>query len=229
MSSKQLPVLLALTLCLSYAVFLFANDMFISLTLIPSEVLVTNNRVWTFVTSPFVEGDIFRLIINIAMIFIVTSPQEVKFDVSDQKFAMYLGSNILVATIGSFMWLLIRFFGSDSQSFMLEACYGSGGLIMLLTMYTRRHIGDRPVLPQIPAVTFNYLPTIILAAVTFLRVIRFKSMATDITFVYCSYFSSWTYLHFLFKIEGDDSSNFTFIGMFPEVKLCQHPSSVSIY
>jgi hypothetical protein len=142
---------------------------------------------------------------------------------------MYLGSNILVATIGSFMWLLIRFFGSDSQSFMLEACYGSGGLIMLLTMYTRRHIGDRPVLPQIPAVTFNYLPTIILAAVTFLRVIRFKSMATDITYVYCSYFSSWTYLHFLFKIEGDDSSNFTFIGMFPEVKLCQHPSSVSIY
>jgi len=206
------------TLCVSYVVFLLANDLFISFTLIPTEVMITNNRVWTFFTSSFVEGDIFRLVINIVMIFMVTSPQEVKYDIFDQQFALYLGSNILVSTVGSFMWLLIRFFGSDSQSFMTEACYGSGGVIMLLVMYTRRHVGARPVLPQVPAVTFNYAPTILLAAVTLLRVLRFKSMTTDITFIYCSFFSSWTYLHFLYKVDSSDTdpNSFTFISMFPE-------------
>lgn len=89
---------------------------------------------------------------------------------------------------------------------------------MLLAMFTRRHVGDRPVLPQVPIVTFHYLPTIIITAVTLLRVLRLTSMTCDIHFIYCTFFTSWTYLHFVYKVEGEDAhgSAFTFIGMFPE-------------
>jgi len=47
-------------------------------------VLVTNNRVWTFATSSFVEGDMFRLVINIVLVFLATAPLEVKFELFDQ-------------------------------------------------------------------------------------------------------------------------------------------------
>jgi hypothetical protein len=219
LSTRKLPLALTLILCLSYLIFLSSNALFIKLTLIPTEVFVTNTRVWTFVTSSFVEGNLFRLLIDIVLIFLVTSPQEVKYDVFDQQFGVYLLSNIISSTLWTFMWLLIRFFGSDHQSFMLESCYGCGGVIMMLAMYTRRHVGGRPVLPQVPAVTFHYLPTVILAAVTLLRLLRFKTMTADINFIYCTFFSSWTYLHFLYQVEGEDvhGSSFTFIGMFPEV------------
>jgi hypothetical protein len=126
----------------------------------------------------------------------------------------------LCSTIGTFMWLMIRFFGSDSQSFMVESSYGAGGIVMVLAMYTRRHVGSRPVLPQLPLLSYHYLPSSMLAAVTLLRLLRFKTMAADIIFMYFTFFSSWTYLHFLYKVQGEDlhANSFTFIGMFPEVE-----------
>lgn len=216
LATRQIPLALCVCACLSYLLRLYSSKAFIALALIPTEVFVTNNHVWTFVTSSFIEGNIFRLLIDVVLIVLITSPKELKFD---QQFGLYLSSNILASTILSFMWLMIRFFGSDAQSFMLESSYGFGGVVMLLAMHTRRHVGDRPVLPQIPSVTFHYLPTILITAVTVLRVLQFRSMTTDINFIYCTFFSSWTSLHFLYKVEGDDphASAFTFIGMFPEV------------
>ena len=216
MATRQVHVALSVTMCLSFLVYLFASDVFVSLTLVPTDVFVTNTRVWTFVTCSFIEGNFFRLLIDVVLVFIV-APPDVKFD---QQFVLYFVSNVLASTIGSFMWLMIRFFGSGSQSFMLESCYGCGGVVMLLAMFSRRYLGDRPVIPQVPVVTFHYLPTVILCFVTILRILQLRSMTTDISFVYFTYFSSWTYLHFLHKVESEDSSigdAFTFIAMFPEV------------
>lgn len=222
LTTRQLPIIFAFILSLSYVVCLFAPEIFQALTLIPTEVFVTNTRVWTFITCSFIEGNVFRLVIDVFLLFLVTSPDEVKYEFTDYQFGLYLGSNVLCSTIGAFMWLMIRFFGTDSQTFMVDSSYGFGGLIMLLIMYTRRHVGDRPVLPQVPQITFHYLPSVFLVAVTALRILRLKEMTTDILFVYFSYFSSWTYLHFLYEVQGEDrhANSFTFIGMFPEA---MHP------
>ena len=215
-ATRQIPLALCVCACLSYLLCVFSHEAFVALTLIPTAVFVTNTRVWTFASSSFIEGSMFRLVNDVVLILLITSPKEMKYD---QQFGLYLSSNILASTVGSFMWLMIRFFGSDSQSFMLESSYGCGGVVMLLAMHARRHVGGRPILPQLPAVTFHYLPTILITAVTLLRVLQFRNLTTDIYFIYCTFFSSWTSLHFLYKVEGEDphASAFTFIGMFPEV------------
>lgn len=231
-SARLLPVCLASVSFLSYLLFTFSNEHFLALTLIPAEVFVTNNRVWTFISSPFLEGNLARLIIDVILLFLVTSPRKVAFDIKDQQFGLYLVSNTLITTFGTFMWLMIRFFGTDSQSFMTEASYGCGGIIIALAMYARRYMGSSPVVPQFPAVTFDLLPTILVSAITLLRILRFKAMTADIIFIYFSYFSSWTYLNYLYHPTNDTGADisFAFIGMFPEA---MHPVvlplSIAVY
>jgi hypothetical protein len=187
----------SLLLVLSFVVLVYPDSLHV-LALTPANLLITNNYAWTLITCCFLEANIMKLIIDLLLLFLIS--YEIKWSPYDQ-FGLYFGLNIVFGTIGTLLELIYRFYVSNSEAYLMEAAYGCGGVIMGLMMYIRQQLKNKPIVPQYPVITFDHLPTAVLAVFTILFLLGNKFLTRDISFLWISYFFSWIYLRFFFKYD----------------------------
>jgi hypothetical protein len=166
------------------------------LALIPANLLITHNYVWILLTTCFLEKNAVKFVFDIVLF--IASFIEVNWKPFDQ-FCLYLLLNIVCCSVGSLMWLFYRFYITGSESYLLDSCYGCGGVIMSILMFIRRQNGSQPVIRQYPKLTYNYLPTCVIAFYSILWVLGVRSITVDISFYWTSYLFSWSYLRFYYK------------------------------
>jgi hypothetical protein len=105
----------------------------------------------------------------------------------------------------------------------MEPIYGFAGVFMTILTYGRQQLQNEPVIQQLPGVTYNNLPILVVFAQITFWLVGLKLLATDIPFSIVAMLVSWSYLRFYYKFEdsntlGDRSESFAFVAMFPEVR-----------
>jgi hypothetical protein len=189
-------VLSGLYLTIQSLLCLFVPEASKYLILTPANLLLTNNFIWIMVTCSFVEMSVVRYVFDVLILAIIS--RGLKGQPFDQ-FGLYFILNLVSCSFGTLLWLFYRFYLSNSEIYLIENVYGFGGVLMGLMMVARQQLKSTPVLPQYPPITFQYLPTLVLSLFTLLWIVGVHSLAKDISFLWISYFFSWTYLRFFFK------------------------------
>jgi hypothetical protein len=189
-------VLSGLYLTIQSLLCLFVPEVKKYIILTPANLLLTNNFIWIMLTCSFVEISLIRFVFDILVLLVIS--RGIKSHPFDQ-FALFFILNLVCCSFGTLLWLFYRFYLSNSEIFLIENVYGFGGVLMGLMMIARQQLKSTPVLPQYPVITFQYLPTIVLTLFTLLWIIGLHSLSKDISFLWISYFFSWTYLRFFFR------------------------------
>lgn len=217
MKITPIPALSGGFLTLQYFLCLIFPDLMKYISLTPANLLITNNFIWILVTSSFFEVHWIRYLFDILLLILIS--RDVYHSYPLDQFSLYFLLNIICCSFGTILWLFYRFYLSNSEFYLIENVYGFGGILMSLLMITRQQLKSSPVVPQYPFLTFHYLPTLILFLFTFLWLLGLHFLTKDISFIWMSYFFSWTYLRFFFKysvsyflplLSRDDSLKFFF-------------------
>jgi hypothetical protein len=165
-------------------------------SLVPANLLITNNFIWTLVTSSFLETNPLKYLLDVILLVLIS--HELQITQLDQM-GLYFLLNIVSCGVGSLFWLLYRFYLSNSDSYLLEGLYGFGGVLMGLIMFSRQQLKSTPIVAKYPFLTFNYLPTFVLFFYSLLWILGINFCTIDISFYWISYFFSWTYLRFFYR------------------------------
>jgi hypothetical protein len=181
---------------LSIASYVFPSSLKY-LLLNSANIFITNNFLWILLTSSFVEIYSIRYILDIILLVLISRGLINYYSL--EQFLLYSLLNILLCSFGSLVYVFYLFYLTNSEYYLLYNTYGFGGILMSLAMLSRQQLTSTPILPQYPAVTFQYLPTMILLLYSFLWIIGIHFLTKDITFYWISYFFSWIYLRYYFK------------------------------
>jgi hypothetical protein len=114
------------------------------------------------------------------------------------------------------------FFTNGVEDVLVKPIYGFNGLVVVFSMYARYQFRNASLHSQLPQITYQNFPIIIVSIQIILRLIGFRSLSVDLPFTLIALLFSWSYLRFYYKFNesgelGDKSEDFAFVSMFPEV------------
>lgn len=115
------------------------------LGLVTANTVLWNKFVWNVITAAFYEESYVRCIIDIICILYVTPTRHVEYLPVDQ-FAIYLFVCVFLSSITTSTYCLIRLLSTGREAMVLEPIYGAAGVIIALTMYSRKHLGRTAIL-----------------------------------------------------------------------------------
>ena len=189
--------------------------------LVTANTLITNTYVWNLITSCFYEQHILKVVLDLIALLYATKSLPVP---NIEQFGLYFLFSILGCTIGTSTYCFFSFMAVPKESSLITPIYGFGGVLMCILMYARHQYKHDSVIPAMPKLTFHHLPIVFLVTQVALYFLWCKFLVKDIHFTIVSLFFSWSYLRFFYKHDssntdsmGDNSDDFTFVGMFPEV------------
>lgn len=193
-----------------------ADDIF---GLVVANTLITHTYVWNLLTASFFEVSWIKAGFDIVALFAVS--KAVIID-SIEQFLLYFLFSLLACTLGVSVYCFGRFIFSGHDDALIVPLYGFNGVLTILMMYIRRSGKDRPILPQVPQVTFQNLPIVFLSMLFGLQFFAGKSYTSDFLFALVALLFSWSYLRFYYKFDdseqlGTRGDEFSFVSMFPEV------------
>lgn len=194
------------------------------LALVTVNTMIADSQIWNIITCQFYEKSVLKLAIDIAGI--CTIARSMKVNGGTNQFCLFCVVSILSCSIITSVYCFIRFFLTGIEDMIMDPIYGFAGVFMTMLTYGRQQLQSEPVVPQIPKITYNNLPIIVVAVQVILWLVGFRVLAIDIPFSIIAMLVSWSYLRFYYKFDdgtsttGDRSDSFAFVGMFPEVITC---------
>ena len=217
--STSLPTrLLCVTILVSYFVT-FSPDISLYLTCIPFFVKPPYLRVWTLVTSNFLETRIIFVVVDIFCLLASATILEPLWGVTELLFFITIISFVTTLLNVSFFFLLSAIF-SQTRVIMAEI-YGGSSVVCGLAVSLKQVRPDFE-LSLVPPVSFRlkHLPFMCLLIYLLLGafdIIPFSNILSVLT----SLVVSWSYLRFIQRQEsdtrGDPADTFEFVTLFPEV------------
>jgi len=112
------------------------------------------------------------------------------------------------------------------EASLITPIYGFSGVLMTILMFARHTYRHETVHSAFPKLTFHHLPILLYLTQVVLYFTWGSFLVTDLPFSTAALLFSWSYLRFYYKhtasseVQGDKSEDFTFVGMFPEVRVC---------
>ena len=184
--------------------------------LIPANLLILNSFFWILFSSSFLEISLSKIFYTFFfLLFFYFKNFFISFNI--KNFFLYFFLNIFFSSSLSLFWLFYKFYLTNSEEFLLDSIYGTGTLLMSLTMILRQQYTNQSILSSSSSsssssasstfsylssslswITFNYLPTILLFYNTILWILGIHFLTVDISFYWISYFFSWIYLRFYY-------------------------------
>lgn len=211
-------LLLCITYCLNFAI----KDCTNVLGLVTVNTLIADRQVWNVFTCQFYEQSILKLVIDIVGIIVIT--KSTKIIGGYDQFGLYFAVCLLSCSFFTSAYCFIRYFSTGVEEMIIDPIYGFGGVFMIMLTYARQQLQNEAVVPQMPHISYNNLPIIVLFVQIVLRLVGLKFLAIDIPFSVIAMLVSWSYLRFFYRFEGNNSSmlgdrsdTFAFVSMFPEV------------
>lgn len=213
------------TVCASAILVLYCLNFVLSdckerIGLVTANTLITNTYVWNLVTSCFYESQIGKVIFDIVALLYLTKSLPIP---NIEQFGLYFLFCILACTIGTSTYCFMSFVAVARESRLITPIYGFGGVFMAILMYARHQFRNESVHPAFPKLTFHHLPVLVLIVDILIYSLGGKFLVTDLHFSVISLLFSWSYLRFYYKhgsteVAGDNSEDFSFVAMFPEVR-----------
>ena len=222
MSLTERPVAIGclVVLALAFGMNYVIPDCTNKLGLVTVNTMIADSQIWNVITSQFYEKSIIKLTFDILGVLVVSKATKIAggFD----QFGLFFLVCVVSCSFFTSTYCFIRFFLTGIEDMIMEPIYGFAGVFMTILTYGRQQLQNEPIIQQMPAVTYNNLPIIVVSAQITFWLVGLKVLATDIPFSIVAMLVSWSYLRFYYKFEdsntlGDRSENFAFVAMFPEV------------
>ena len=221
---RPLAIVCVLLLLLTFSLNYIVPDCTNKLGLVVVSTMITDSQIWNLITSQFYEMSPIKLIFDIVGILVVTKSTKIVggFD----QFGLFCIVSILSCSIFTSVYCFIRFFLTGIEAMIMDPIYGFAGVFMMMLTYGRQQFQSQAIFEQVPWITYNNLPVLVLTSQIFLWLVGLRVLAIDIPFSIIAMLVSWSYLRFYYKFEdsgnvfGDRSDGFAFIAMFPEVRIC---------
>jgi len=182
-----------------------------------------NTYVWNLVTSCFYEKYLAKTAVDLTLLLLLTKSLPIP---SIEQFGLYFLFSILACTIGTSTYCFFAFFTMARESSLINPIYGFSGVLMAISMFARHTYRDETVHSAFPKLTYHHLPVVLYLIQLTLYLVFGRTIIADMPFSAISLLFSWSYLRFYYKhsnseVLGDKSEDFSFVGMFPEVRaLC---------
>lgn len=218
-ANRPLFTACAISIIVMYVMNFIVSDCKEKLGLVTANTLITNTYVWNLLTSCFYETHVGKVLFDLVALLYLTKSLPIP---NLEQFGLYFLFSILACTIGTSAYCFMSFVAVARESRLITPIYGFGGVLMSIVMYARHQYRGQSVHPAFPQLTFHHLPIVLLLVDVALYNLWCKFLVTDLHFTVIALFFSWSYLRFYYKhgtteATGDDSEDFSFVSMFPEV------------
>ena len=215
-------------LTVSFSMNYLFDDAMNKLGLVTVNTMVADSQIWNLVTSQFYEQKWIKLAFSIVGIIVITRDTKIRIG---KHFLMFFGFSLLACSVFTEAYCFIRYFSTGIEEMIMRPIFGFSGVFMIILTYSRQQLRSQPIFPQIPNITYNNLPVLVIIAQMLLWLIGFRVFAVDLPFSIIAIMFSWSYLRFYFRYDekfsadgtslgrsyGDNSDEFAFVAMFPEV------------
>lgn len=236
-----------LLLLIAFSMNYFFSDASSLLGLVTVNTIIADYQVWNLITSQFYEQQLIKLVFDVVGIVVITRSTKIRVG---KHFILYFVLSILTCSVFTSAYCFIRYFSTGIEEMILQPIFGFSGVFMVVLTFSRQQLRDLPVIPQIPSITYNNLPILVIIAQMLLWLIGFRIFAVDLPFSIVAILFSWSYLRFFYNFEyekvprfdddgnilspecsfGDSSAEFAFVSMFPEVLyMCVHMFVLSVF
>lgn len=207
--------------CIFFALHFAIKDSESFLALVPVNTFVANKYVWNIVTCNFYESQPIKVVFELLLLFQVTNNLSIT---SSDSFALYFLVTVLGSSFFTSSYCFIRFFATKMDDMIFDPLYGFSGVLICFIMFARQQRGNQSVFYAFPFITFHNLPILLWSLQMILYIAGFGKFTTDLPFTSISILLSWVFLRFYYKFDnkqvlGDDAEDFSFVAMFPSVKL----------
>ena len=216
-------------LMIFYSMNYTVEDCRSKLGLVTVNTMIADTQIWNLVTSHFYEEKITKVLVDIGGLILIARSCKIR---AGLQVALYIVLNILASSLFTSAYCFIRYFSTGSEEMIMAPIYGFSGVYMAILMLTRQQLRHKPIMKLIPNVSYSNLPVLLIMTQMILWLVGFKTYALDLPFSIIAMFFSWSYLRFFYCFEalnssegavfGDNSEEFAFVGMFPEVSNAQH-------
>lgn len=214
-------------ICAALIVTLFGLNFVLSdctdrVGLVVANTLITNTYVWNLVTSCFYEKYVAKFVVDLAFLLLLTKSLPIP---SIEQFGLYFLFSILSCTIGTSVYCFFAFFTMAREASLITPIYGFSGVLMTILMFARHTYRNETVHSAFPKLTFHHLPILLYVTQAVLYFTWGSFLVADLPFSTAALLFTWSYLRFYYKhtanseVLGDKSEDFTFVGMFPEVRV----------
>lgn len=204
------------------------------LGLVTANTLVADTQVWNLFTSQFYELHAIKLTLD--LVGIVTITTKTKIVGGFDQFGIYFGLCLFACSFFTSAYCFIRYFSTALEEMIMVPIYGFSGVFMIMVTYSRQQLRYEPIIPQLPHVTYNNLPVLVILAQLLLWLVGLRWLALDLPFSIIATLVSWSYLRFFYRFDsgtailGDRSDDFSFVNMFPEtLHLVVIPMTTAFY
>lgn len=223
LTERPLATVCVMLLLLSFSMNYVIPECTNKLGLVVVSTMITDSQIWNLITSQFYEMSPIKLLFDIVGILVVTKSTKIigGFD----QFGLLCIVSILSCSIFTSVYCFVRFFLTGIEAMIMDPIYGFAGVFMMMLTYGRQQFQSKAIFEQVPWITYNNLPLLVLSSQIFLWLVGLKVLAIDIPFSLIAMLVSWSYLRFYYKFDdsvnalGDRSDGFAFIAMFPEVSI----------
>lgn len=218
--NKPLFSVCAVLIVTLYGLNFVLSDCTEKVGLVVANTLITNTYVWNLVTSCFYEKYLAKAAVDLTLLLLLTKSLPIP---SIEQFGLYFLFSILACTIGTSTYCFFAFFTMARESSLINPIYGFSGVLMAILMFARHTYRDETVHSAFPKLTYHHLPVVLYLIQLTLYLVFGRLIIADMSFSAISLLFSWSYLRFYYKhsnseVMGDKSEDFSFVGMFPEVK-----------
>mmetsp|Transcript_12934 Transcript_12934/g.12558 ORF Transcript_12934/g.12558 Transcript_12934/m.12558 type:complete len:331 (-) Transcript_12934:33-1025(-) len=236
MENYQHPIIIGCVILLigAFIMNFVIDDCSNKLSLVVVNTFVSDKQLWNVLTGQFYEKYLIKVIVDI--ISIITVAKSIKIINGYDQFGLYMIVCTLLCSITTSAYCFIRYFSTGIEDMVTDSIYGFSGILMIILTYGRQQLHNQPIVPQVPKVTYNNLPVIIIGVQLLLWLIGLKEFALDFPFSLVGLLVSWSYLRFFYKFNenvltlGDSTEEFAFVAMFPEaLHLIVIPMSTAFY
>ena len=218
--NKPLFSVCAVLIVTLYGLNFVLSDCTEKVGLVVANTLITNTYVWNLVTSCFYEKYLAKAAVDLTLLLLLTKSLPIS---SIEQFGLYFLFSILACTIGTSTYCFFAFFTMARESSLINPIYGFSGVLMAILMFARHTYRDETVHSAFPKLTYHHLPVVLYLIQLTLYLVFGRLIIADMSFSAISLLFSWSYLRFYYKhsnseVLGDKSEDFSFVGMFPEVR-----------
>jgi membrane associated rhomboid family serine protease len=193
------------------------------LGLVSVNTFIADTQIWNLLTSQFYEENMLKLALDIIGLVIIT--KSVKIKGGYKIFGLFFILCALSCSLFTSAYCFIRYFSTGREEMITNPIYGFSGIFMTMITYVRQQAPDEPFLLQLPNITNNNLPVLMIIAQSILWLVGLKVMAIDFPFSIIAMLFSWSYLRFFYRFNdgdndesllGDRTDDFAFVNMFPK-------------
>jgi membrane associated rhomboid family serine protease len=200
------------SICAALLVVLFVASLIDTTALLELTALVLTNTVgqnfyiWNVVSAGFLETNILKLVMNLALAVVVG--HQVEATMGMENFAIFVNVvNLacgILTSIGLFsLYVITRF-----EIYLTIPTYGFGGVLGALFVALKRYTPRASPVAAVPSLKCHQLPMLLFSLSLAAWTLNISSFSHDFPFVICGIYVGWWYQRFV--LVNSDGMFFSF-------------------